>query len=191
MLDHAKNRLLTQVGGETPMGELLRRYWMPIAAVSEFDSISIRPVRLMGEDLTLYKDLSGAFGLVDRHCPHRRADLSYGFVEECGLRCNIITGWRSSPDETGRCGSRTTLGRRRRAGSAVQRQNPDQGLSGESQGRPALGLSGTAARASGARLGGILMGERLCPDRLRGCAMQLVAMPGEFNRSTAFRVDAH
>ncbi len=82
------------------MGQLLRRYWMPIAAVSEFENIWIKTVRLMGEDLTLYKDLSGAFGLIDRHCPHRRADLSYGFVEQCGLRCNYH-GWRF--DETGRC----------------------------------------------------------------------------------------
>ena len=100
MLDQSKNQLLTHVGPETPMGQLLRRYWMPIAAVSEFDSISIKPVRLMGEDLTLYKDLSGAFGLIDRHCPHRRADLSYGFVEQCGLRCNYH-GWRF--DQTGQC----------------------------------------------------------------------------------------
>jgi 5,5'-dehydrodivanillate O-demethylase len=100
MLDHAKNRLLTEVGPETPMGQLLRRYWMPIAAVSEFENVSIKPVRLMGEDLTLYKDLSGDFGLIDRHCPHRRADLSYGFVESCGLRCNYH-GWRF--DQTGQC----------------------------------------------------------------------------------------
>src|SRR5580658_3093682 len=100
MLDGAKNELLTQVGPGTPMGELLRRYWMPIGAVSEFDRKSIKPVRLLGEALTLYKDLSGTFGLVDRHCPHRRADLSYGFVEPCGLRCNYH-GWRF--DETGRC----------------------------------------------------------------------------------------
>ena len=87
------------------MGQLLRRYWMPIAAVSEFESASfegrsVKPVRLMGEDLTLYKDLSGDFGLIDRHCPHRRADLSYGFVESCGLRCNYH-GWRF--DQTGQC----------------------------------------------------------------------------------------
>ncbi|PWU06921.1 MAG: aromatic ring-hydroxylating dioxygenase subunit alpha [Terriglobia bacterium] len=100
MLDESKNQLLTQVGRGTPMGELLRRYWMPIAAVTEFDSQAIKPVRLMGEDLTLYKDLSGTFGLVDRHCPHRRADLSYGFVEECGLRCNYH-GWLFN--EQGRC----------------------------------------------------------------------------------------
>ena len=82
------------------MGELLRRYWMPIAAEDEFDRNPIKTVRLMGEDLVLYRDLSGTYGLVDRHCPHRRADLSYGFVENCGIRCNYH-GWRF--DEAGRC----------------------------------------------------------------------------------------
>ena len=82
------------------MGNLLRRYWMPIGAVAEFDHRTIKPVRLLGEDLTLYKDLNGSYGFVDRHCPHRRADMSYGFVEQCGLRCNYH-GWLF--DETGRC----------------------------------------------------------------------------------------
>jgi 5,5'-dehydrodivanillate O-demethylase oxygenase subunit len=100
MLDASKNRLLTQVGRGTPMGDLLRRYWMPIAGASEFENQATKAVRLMGEDLTLYKDGSGTYGLVDRHCPHRRADLSYGFVEQCGLRCNYH-GWLF--DETGRC----------------------------------------------------------------------------------------
>jgi 5,5'-dehydrodivanillate O-demethylase oxygenase subunit len=100
MLEPAKNELLTQVSRGTPMGDLLRRYWMPIAAVSEFDTESVRPVRIMGEDLTLYKDMNGTFGLVDRHCPHRSADMSYGFVEQCGLRCNYH-GWLF--DQDGRC----------------------------------------------------------------------------------------
>src|SRR5690242_852513 len=78
MLDEARNKLLTRVSRGTPMGELLRRYWTPIAAVSEFENQSVKPVRLMGEDLALYKDLNGTFGLVDRQCPHRRADLTYG-----------------------------------------------------------------------------------------------------------------
>jgi 5,5'-dehydrodivanillate O-demethylase len=100
MLEEDKNRLLTQVGPGTPMGNLMRRYWHPIAAVGEFDEKPVKAVRLMGEDLTLYRDLSGTYGLVDRHCPHRRADLSYGFVEKCGLRCNYH-GWAF--DETGQC----------------------------------------------------------------------------------------
>ena len=100
MLTAAKNELLTRVGPGTPMGALLRRYWMPIGGASEFDKISIKPVRLMGEDLVLYKDLGGIFGLVDRHCPHRRADLSYGWVEPHGIRCSYH-GWLM--DETGQC----------------------------------------------------------------------------------------
>ncbi len=100
MLDAAKNRLLTEVGAGTPMGNLLRRYWMPIAGASEFESESTKPIRLMGEDLTLYKDFSGTYGLVDRHCPHRSADMSYGIVEDCGIRCSYH-GWRF--DQEGRC----------------------------------------------------------------------------------------
>jgi 5,5'-dehydrodivanillate O-demethylase len=92
MLTEERNRLLAQVGAGTPMGDLLRRYWMPIAGVSELAKHPVKAVRLMGEDLVLYRDLSGTYGLVDRHCPHRRADMSYGFVEECGLRCNYH-GW--------------------------------------------------------------------------------------------------
>lgn len=100
MLSKEKNQMLTQVGAGTPMGELLRRYWMPVAGVSEFDTQPIKPMRLLGEDLVLYRDLSGTFGLVDRRCPHRRADLAFGMVEQCGLRCSYH-GWRM--DEQGNC----------------------------------------------------------------------------------------
>ena len=62
---------LTEVGPGTPMGELLRRYWMPVAGVSEFAERHTKPIRLLGEELVLYKDLSGTFGLIDRQCPHR------------------------------------------------------------------------------------------------------------------------
>src|SRR5690349_17041211 len=71
VLSPEKNRLLTQVGPGTPMGELLRRYWMPIGGASELDTNPIKPMRLMGEELVLYKDQGGRFGLLDRHCPHR------------------------------------------------------------------------------------------------------------------------
>jgi 5,5'-dehydrodivanillate O-demethylase len=100
VLSQEQNRALTQVGRGTLMGELLRRYWMPIAAVAELDDRATKPVRLMGEDLVLYKDRSGTYGLLDRHCAHRRADLSYGFVEQCGLRCHYH-GWLYG--ETGKC----------------------------------------------------------------------------------------
>ena len=100
MISEAVNQRLTQVGPGTPMGEYLRRYWHPIGAASQFETPGARPIRILGEDLTLYQDLSGGFGLVDRHCPHRRADLSYGYVEACGLRCNYH-GWLFGAD--GRC----------------------------------------------------------------------------------------
>ena len=100
MLSTEKNRQLTEVGPGTPMGELLRRYWMPIAGISEFETIESKPVRLLGEDLVLYKDRSGTFGLIDRHCPHRRADMAYGMTEDCGLRCSYH-GWQF--DQSGAC----------------------------------------------------------------------------------------
>ena len=93
MLSADKNQQLTQVGPGTPMGEVLRRHWHPIAGIDELDRQPVKAVRLMGEDLVLYKDLSGDYGLVDRQCAHRRADLSYGFVEAHGLRCNYH-GWQ-------------------------------------------------------------------------------------------------
>ncbi len=100
MLSKEKNDLLTRVGPGTEMGNYLRRYWTPIGGASEFDNKETKAVRFFGEDLVLYKDKSGTFGLVDRQCPHRRADLSYGFVEEKGIRCNYH-GWLM--DETGQC----------------------------------------------------------------------------------------
>ena len=100
MLTEEQNQLLTRVGPGTAMGSLLRRYWMPIAGVSEFESCHTKPIRLMGEDLVLYKDLSGNFGLIDRHCPHRRADMSFGMAEENGLRCSYH-GWAF--DASGQC----------------------------------------------------------------------------------------
>jgi 5,5'-dehydrodivanillate O-demethylase len=100
MLSKDQNEALYRVGPGTPMGELLRRYWAPIGAAAELDDTPTKPMRLMGEDLVLYKDKGGRYGLVDRHCPHRRADMSYGWVEECGIRCNYH-GWKF--DESGAC----------------------------------------------------------------------------------------
>jgi 5,5'-dehydrodivanillate O-demethylase len=100
VLSAEKNQLLTQVGPGTSMGDYLRRYWMPIGGASDFETMTVKAIRLLGEDLTLYRDLSGTFGLLDRHCAHRRADLSLGFVEETGLRCNYH-GW--CYDQTGQC----------------------------------------------------------------------------------------
>ena len=100
MLSSQRNKRLCETGPGTPMGELLRRYWQPIAGVSEFERQDTKGVRVMGEDLVLYCDREGNYGLVDRHCPHRRADLAYGFTEDRGLRCNYH-GWLF--DHSGAC----------------------------------------------------------------------------------------
>ena len=100
MLSTAENERLTRVGPGTPMGELMRRYWQPVAVTSELNTRPTRPVRILGEDLVLYRDRSGEYGLIDRFCPHRRVDLSYGIPEEHGLRC-MYHGWMM--DETGQC----------------------------------------------------------------------------------------
>jgi len=91
---------LVHTGADTPMGQLLRRYWWPVAGQRELEAAPTRAVRLMGEDLVLYKDLSGNYGLIDRRCRHRRADMLHGFIEKCGLRCSYH-GWLY--DQTGQC----------------------------------------------------------------------------------------
>ena len=92
---------LTRVGPGTPMGELLRRYWQPITFSAEVTADGAPlPMRIMGEDLVLFRDTQGRPGLLGRKCAHRCADLSYGRVENGGLRC-IYHGWLY--DREGRC----------------------------------------------------------------------------------------
>ncbi len=93
MMTQEENDLLTRVGPGTPAGELLRRYWQPLALAEELPPGGApKPVRLLGEDLVLFRDDQGKAGLLDIHCAHRGADLSYGRVEDGGLRC-IYHGW--------------------------------------------------------------------------------------------------
>jgi phthalate 4,5-dioxygenase len=103
-----QNALLTQIGPGTPCGAVLRSYWQPVALVDEFDAalqpgMAQRPmkaVRLMGQDLVLFKDQQGAWGLLDRDCPHRGADLAFARHEGDGIRCPFH-GWKF--DAQGRC----------------------------------------------------------------------------------------
>lgn len=97
MLTEEQNRTLTRVGPGTPMGALLRRYWHPVAALDELERSRVKPVQLLGEDLVAYCDLGGQYGLVQRRCAHRGADLSYGYVEQRGLRC-AYHGWLYGED---------------------------------------------------------------------------------------------
>jgi 5,5'-dehydrodivanillate O-demethylase len=100
MLSQAENETLTRVGPGTPMGDLLRRYWHPVAAVGELDERPTRPVRLLGEDLVLFKTGEDSYALIERYCAHRGTDLAYGLVEGATLRCPRH-GWLYS--DTGLC----------------------------------------------------------------------------------------
>ena len=101
MMTQEENDLLTQTDRGTPMGELMRRYWQPVALSEELpEGGAPIPVKIMGEELVLYRDEQGKLGLLGIHCPHRGADLSYGRVEEGGLRC-IYHGWLFN--KQGRC----------------------------------------------------------------------------------------
>ena len=101
MLTHEENILLTEVSRGTPCGELLRRYWHPVAAAAELtDDKPLRAVKILNEELVVYRDRKGEYGLVGEHCPHRLASLAYGWVDEEGIRCPYH-GWKF--DRTGRC----------------------------------------------------------------------------------------
>jgi phthalate 4,5-dioxygenase len=95
MLPREENDLLTQTGAGKPLGELMRRYWIPALLseeIAEPDSPPVR-VRLLGEDLVAFRDSRGRAGLLDEHCAHRGTSLFFGRNEECGLRC-IYHGWK-------------------------------------------------------------------------------------------------
>ncbi len=86
------NERLTRVGPRTPGGELMRRYWIPIAPYAQLLENPVRKVRILGEDLVLYRDRSNGLGLIGDRCLHRRVDLQFGIPDEHGLRCPYH-GW--------------------------------------------------------------------------------------------------
>ena len=95
-----QNERLTQIGPGTFMGNLLRRYWHPVAVSLELDRDPVKAVRVLGEDLTLYRDRSGTYGLIGNKCLHRGVMLNRGIPLDCGLRCPYH-GW--TYDATGQC----------------------------------------------------------------------------------------
>jgi 5,5'-dehydrodivanillate O-demethylase len=113
MLTAEQNELLTQVGPGTPMGNLMRRYWQPIAAAVELEKAWTRRVRLLGENLVLFRDRQGRRGLIAEQCPHRRASFAHGIPTEDGIRCPYH-GWEfsaagkclSQPNEPDNCAFR-------------------------------------------------------------------------------------
>ena len=84
-----ENETLTRVGPATPMGNLMRQYWIPVVPTAHLKEPGGRPlrVRLLGEDLVLFRTSAGAVGLIGAFCPHRLAPLYFGRVEADGLRC--------------------------------------------------------------------------------------------------------
>ncbi len=101
MLTQEENHLVTQTGPKAPAGEVLRYYWQPAALVEELPpERPIKALTLLGENLVLYRDEQGRYGLLGQHCSHRGADLSYGRLEDGGLRC-LYHGWLYNVE--GRC----------------------------------------------------------------------------------------
>jgi phthalate 4,5-dioxygenase oxygenase subunit len=98
MLSREENELLCRVGAETPMGRMLRRYWIP--AVQSADIVAggaPRRIRLLGENLVAFRDSKGRPGVLDENCPHRGASLALARNEDCGLRC-LYHGWKMDVD---------------------------------------------------------------------------------------------
>src|SRR5437764_239809 len=102
MLKQEDNELITRVGPGTPMGTLMREYWVPALLSSELPGPDCNPVRvlLLGEKLIAFRDSQGQVGLLDNNCPHRGASLFFARNEECGLRC-VYHGWKFGVD--GQC----------------------------------------------------------------------------------------
>jgi len=99
MVSPEDNEVLTRVEGDAPMGLLMRRHWIAACLseeVVEPDGAPVR-IRLLGEDMVAFRDTQGRLGVVDEHCPHRRASLALGRNEECGLRC-LYHGWKVDVD---------------------------------------------------------------------------------------------
>jgi phenylpropionate dioxygenase-like ring-hydroxylating dioxygenase large terminal subunit len=93
MLSNEQNDLITRTGPATAAGRLMRCYWQPAALVDELaGNRPVKPVRLLGENLVLFRDQQGRYGLIERACPHRGTDLAFGRLEGGGLRC-AFHGW--------------------------------------------------------------------------------------------------
>src|SRR2546427_8599292 len=87
MLSREENERLTRVGPGTPMGTLLRRYWFPIAATADLDANPVKAIKLLGEDLVLFRDRRGPLGLIAERCPPPRVSMGYGSPQGGGLPC--------------------------------------------------------------------------------------------------------
>src|SRR5437773_1453973 len=96
MLTAKESERLTLVAPGTPMGNLLRRYWHPVGTVADLGKDPVQPVRLLGENLTLFRSEAGELGLIGERCAHRAISLAYGIPQRNGLRC-AYHGWTYDP----------------------------------------------------------------------------------------------
>ena len=150
MLTQEQNQRLTQVGPGTPMGELMRRYWHPIAAAVEMGKFPVRR-RLLGEDLVVYRDKDGTYGALNPVCPHRGATLDLALVESGGVRCPYH-GWKFN--ETGQCTEQANAG-----GQPVQGQRAHDRVPGAGDGRSGVGVPGPAAGSAAAPVRPVRVGQ--------------------------------
>ena len=184
MLSTEQNDLITRTGPGTPAGKLMRCYWQPAALVDELaGNRPVKPVRLLGENLVLFRDDEGRYGLIERACPHRGTDLAFGRLENGGLRC-AFHGWlfdvdRPVPGDAGRAGGQPDV-----------RQHPAEGLSGGREERHPVRLYG-AGRAAGVSAFRLLHGARHPHLRVQGHdRLQLAAVAGGRHRSGPHLVPA-
>ena len=95
-----QNELVTRIGPGTPCGQLMRHYWQPVALLAEFDPAldprmavrAVKAVRVLGQDLVLFRNAQGVFGLLDRACPHRGAGTRQRGTRHAGIHCRTAPG---------------------------------------------------------------------------------------------------
>ena len=178
---------IVRTGPGTPMGELMREYWIPAAQVVRARAPTATPLRMMllGEKLIAFRDSAGRVGIMDHRCPHRCASLFYGRNEENGLRC-VYHGWKFDAD--GNCLDMPNVPPHQ----ALHRQGQGQGLPHGRAQRPRLGLYGRARRAAPALppVEATLVPADETRDRLRAARMQLAAGARGRARHLACRLPA-
>jgi phthalate 4,5-dioxygenase len=101
MMSAKDNETLTRVGAQTPMGRMMRRYWLPVCTSEQLPKPDCDPLRvsLLGERFVAFRDTSGRPGFLEEYCMHRRASLAMGRVEDNGIRC-LYHGWKFGVDGT-------------------------------------------------------------------------------------------
>ena len=176
MLTQAENEKLTRVGPGTPGGELMRRYWHPVYPEALLAENPVAKVRILGEDLVLYRDRSGNLGLIGQRCPHR-ADEPCRRHSRSRTACAAAITAGCSTAKAAASSSRSSR-RTARSRSVTHRR-----LSGAGDRRAHLGLPRSAAGAAVAAMGFVREARRLPADRRAPIAVQLAAGDGEPRRS--------